>query len=102
VKKEIELLQKSFLPGPRLKWSRGRLAHDPGLGPGRTGDVDPWGLLTIFIVFCFLNSWRSTVITGLTLPISVISAFTVMNFMGMTLNVLDSDGPFFSHRALDR
>jgi hydrophobic/amphiphilic exporter-1 (mainly G- bacteria), HAE1 family len=46
------------------------------------------GLLTILIVFCFLNSWRSTVITGLTLPISVISAFTIMNFMGMTLNVL--------------
>ena len=26
------------------------------------------GLLTVLIVFCFLNSWRSTVITGLTLP----------------------------------
>jgi len=46
------------------------------------------GILTIFIVFCFLNSWRSTVITGLTLPISVISAFIVMNFGGMTLNVM--------------
>lgn len=46
------------------------------------------GFLTILIVFLFLNSWRSTVITGLTLPISVISAFIVMNFMGMTLNVL--------------
>jgi HAE1 family hydrophobic/amphiphilic exporter-1 len=46
------------------------------------------GFLTILIVFCFLNSWRSTIITGLTLPISVISSFIVMNFMGMTLNVL--------------
>jgi hydrophobic/amphiphilic exporter-1 (mainly G- bacteria), HAE1 family len=46
------------------------------------------GLLTILIVFCFLNSWRSTVITGLTLPISVISSFIVMNFGGMTLNVM--------------
>jgi hydrophobic/amphiphilic exporter-1 (mainly G- bacteria), HAE1 family len=46
------------------------------------------GLLTILIVFCFLNSWRSTVITGLTLPISVISSFVIMNFMGMTLNVM--------------
>jgi HAE1 family hydrophobic/amphiphilic exporter-1 len=46
------------------------------------------GLLTVFIVFCFLNSWRSTVITGLTLPISVISSFIVMNFMGMTLNIM--------------
>ena len=46
------------------------------------------GLLTIFIVFLFLNSWRSTVITGLTLPISVIAAFIAMRFFGFTLNVL--------------
>jgi HAE1 family hydrophobic/amphiphilic exporter-1 len=46
------------------------------------------GLLTILIVFCFLNSWRSTVITGLTLPISVISSFIIMNAMGFTLNVM--------------
>ncbi len=46
------------------------------------------GLLTVLIVFCFLNSWRSTVITGLTLPISVASSFIVMHFGGMTLNML--------------
>jgi len=46
------------------------------------------GFLTIVIVFCFLNSWRSTVITGLTLPISVISSFIVMYFLNMTINSL--------------
>jgi len=46
------------------------------------------GLLTVFIVFLFLNSWRSTVITGLTLPISVIAAFIAMRLFGFTLNVL--------------
>jgi len=46
------------------------------------------GLLTVLIVFLFLNSWRSTVITGLTLPISVISAFIAMRAFGFTLNVL--------------
>ncbi len=46
------------------------------------------GLLTILIVFCFLNSWRSTVITGVTLPISVISSFIVMYFLGMTINIM--------------
>ena len=46
------------------------------------------GLLTVFIVFLFLNSWRSTVITGLTLPISVVSAFIAMRIFGFTLNVL--------------
>jgi HAE1 family hydrophobic/amphiphilic exporter-1 len=46
------------------------------------------GLLTVFIVFLFLNSWRSTVITGTALPISVISTFTIMLALGFTLNVL--------------
>jgi HAE1 family hydrophobic/amphiphilic exporter-1 len=34
-------------------------------------------LLTVLIVFLFLNSWRSTVITGLTLPIALIGTFIV-------------------------
>ena len=45
-------------------------------------------LFTVFIVFLFLNSWRSTVITGLTLPVSIISAFIVMGVMGFSLNIL--------------
>jgi HAE1 family hydrophobic/amphiphilic exporter-1 len=44
--------------------------------------------LTILIVFLFLNSWRSTVITGLTLPVSVISAFLAFYAFGFTLNMM--------------
>jgi len=44
--------------------------------------------LTIFIVFMFLHSWRSTVITGLTLPISVIATFVAVYAFGFTLNFL--------------
>jgi HAE1 family hydrophobic/amphiphilic exporter-1 len=46
------------------------------------------GLLTVLIVFLFLNSWRSTVITGLALPVSVISTFIVMRGLHFTLNIL--------------
>ena len=41
-------------------------------------------LLTVLIVFLFLNSWRSTVITGLTLPIALIGTFLFMNMFGFT------------------
>jgi len=44
--------------------------------------------LTVFIVFLFLNSWRSTVITGLTLPVSVIAAFLAIYMFGFTLNIM--------------
>ena len=46
------------------------------------------GVLTVFIVFLFLASWRSTVITALTLPISVIATFTALYAFGFTLNAL--------------
>ena len=45
-------------------------------------------LLTVLIVFLFLNSWRSTVITGLTLPISLIGTFWFMSMFGFTVNMV--------------
>lgn len=45
-------------------------------------------VLAVLIVFLFLNSWRSTVITGLTLPISIIGAMIVLYFLGFTLNMM--------------
>ncbi len=44
--------------------------------------------LTVLIVFLFLHSWRSTIITGLTLPIAVIATFIALNVFGFTLNFL--------------
>ncbi|MGC0224589.1 efflux RND transporter permease subunit [Pseudooceanicola nitratireducens] len=45
-------------------------------------------LLATVIVFLFLNSWRSTVITGLTLPISIIGTMAAIYFLGFTLNMM--------------
>jgi HAE1 family hydrophobic/amphiphilic exporter-1 len=44
--------------------------------------------LTIMIIYLFLNSWRSTVITGLTLPVSIISAFFIMWVFNFTVNTM--------------
>jgi HAE1 family hydrophobic/amphiphilic exporter-1 len=44
--------------------------------------------LTVLIVFLFLNSWRSTVITGLTLPIALIGTFLFMQMFGFSINVI--------------
>ncbi len=45
-------------------------------------------LLTVGIVFLFLNSWRSTVITGLTLPIALIGTFLFMDLFGFSINMI--------------
>ncbi|HEU0014422.1 MAG TPA: efflux RND transporter permease subunit [Longimicrobium sp.] len=45
-------------------------------------------LLTILVVFVFLNSWRSTVITGLALPVSVLASFVAVWAFDFTLNTM--------------
>jgi HAE1 family hydrophobic/amphiphilic exporter-1 len=45
-------------------------------------------LVTVLVVFLFLHSWRSTVITALTLPISVIATFIALYALGFTINAL--------------
>jgi HAE1 family hydrophobic/amphiphilic exporter-1 len=44
--------------------------------------------LTVLVVYVFLNSWRSTLITGLSLPTSVITAFIAVWLCGFTLNFM--------------
>ncbi len=45
-------------------------------------------LLTVLIVFLFLHSWRSTIITGLALPIAVIATFIALYAFGFSLNMM--------------
>jgi hydrophobe/amphiphile efflux-1 (HAE1) family protein len=45
-------------------------------------------VLTIFVVYAFLNSWRSTLITAMSLPTSVLAAFIAVWLCGFTLNFM--------------
>ena len=45
-------------------------------------------MLTIAVVYLFLNSWRSTLITALALPTSAIAAFIAVWACGFTLNFM--------------
>lgn len=45
-------------------------------------------VLTIFVVYVFLNSWRSTLITALSLPTSVVASFIAVWLSGFTLNFM--------------
>jgi HAE1 family hydrophobic/amphiphilic exporter-1 len=88
VKAALEKVQRTLPPGITVTVMRDTAKFIRESVDDVVNSLVLGGVLTIFIVFLFLNSWRSTVITGLTLPISVISSFIVMNFMGMTLNML--------------
>ena len=88
IKAATEELRKSLPPGVelRLVYADSDWVKDSLKGVKRT--LIEGALLTIAIVFLFLHSWRSTIITGLTLPIAVISAFIAVYAFGFTLNFM--------------
>ncbi len=46
------------------------------------------GLLAVAIVLVFLRSWRSTLVSALALPTSVIGTFAAMHALGYTFNII--------------
>jgi HAE1 family hydrophobic/amphiphilic exporter-1 len=88
VGKAVEELRKSLPPDVELDIVRDSSRGIQNSVNNVQQTMVEGGLLTIAIVFLFLHSWRSTVITGLALPISVFGAFMVLAAFGFTLNVL--------------
>jgi multidrug efflux pump subunit AcrB len=88
IQKAMDEVRRQLPPDVELRlifatsdWVRGSL-------DGLLGTLIEGGLLTVAIVFLFLHSWRSTIITGLTLPIAVISSFIAVYAFGFTLNFM--------------
>jgi multidrug efflux pump subunit AcrB len=88
IKKNIAELKKSLPPDIVLDtvWDRSRYIKESVDNVRET--IIEGALLTVLIVFLFLHSWRSTVITGLTLPISVLATFIALYACGFTINFL--------------
>ncbi|MCA1020944.1 efflux RND transporter permease subunit [Halobacillus litoralis] len=50
------------------------------------------GIFSVLVLLLFLKSIRATLVIGLSIPIAIISTFTLMYFTGETLNVLTMGG----------
>jgi HAE1 family hydrophobic/amphiphilic exporter-1 len=50
------------------------------------------GLLAILILFFFLRSWKTTLIIGVAIPISVVATFFLMHVAGISLNIMSMGG----------
>ena len=88
VKAAMDELRKTLPAGVELRliYAGSDFVKNSLIGLQRT--LIEGALLTIAIVFLFLHSWRSTVITALTLPIAVISSFIAVYAFGFTLNFM--------------
>src|SRR3954462_2536501 len=88
LRQRLDELQKTMPPGTKLdiiKNSGERVEH-------AVSNVEEslflGAILTVLVVFLFLNSWRSTVITGLALPVSVFASFIAVWALGFRLETM--------------
>jgi hydrophobic/amphiphilic exporter-1 (mainly G- bacteria), HAE1 family len=84
----VDQMQKTLPPGVKMN-----VVRDSGVRVANSvRNVEETlllgALLTVLVVFVFLNSWRSTVITGLALPVSVLASFIAVWAFGFTLNTM--------------
>ena len=54
--------------------------------------------LVVLVMFVFLQSWRSTLIPTITIPVSLIGAFAFAKLMGFSINTLTLFGDHPRHR----
>lgn len=86
IKKELTVIKNTLPPGMKLD-----ISFDQSDFINRSIREVQYhmvygGLLAILIVFIFLKDLRTTLISALAIPTSVISTFTLMNVFGFTFN----------------
>jgi hydrophobe/amphiphile efflux-1 (HAE1) family protein len=88
VRETVAEIQKDLPPGSKLEVIRDG-GKDAQESLNNVIESLMFGaVLTIFVVYAFLNSWRSTLITALSLPTSVLAAFIAVWLCGFTLNFM--------------
>jgi HAE1 family hydrophobic/amphiphilic exporter-1 len=88
IRKEIDEIRKTLPSGVDLSIVRDAGVRVTNSIANVQAALIEGAALTVLVVFLFLNSWRSTVITGLALPVSVIASFVAVYAFGFTLNTM--------------
>ncbi|MFE8604955.1 efflux RND transporter permease subunit [Archangium violaceum] len=88
VRERIQALQSKLPQGVKMEIVRDSGVQVDNAVANVQSALVEGALLTVLVVFLFLNSWRSTVITGLALPVSVLASFISVWAFGFTLNTM--------------
>ena len=92
VGKRVEEIKKSLPAGVELITARDAGPRVANSVADVQSALIEGAALTVLVVFLFLNSWRSTVITGLALPVSVMASFVAVWTLGFTLDTMSLMG----------
>jgi multidrug efflux pump subunit AcrB len=84
---EVEAIKKEN-PDIDLKLIDSSVTYTLGNYDAALENLFEGAVLAILVVFLFLRDWRATIIAALTLPLSILPSFWVMNALGFSLNML--------------
>lgn len=88
IKKELATLQKDLPAGTELSMVRDNSKNIRDSVQDVLFNLVLGGLLAVAIVFLFLGNWRSTLISAIAIPASIISTFFIMKLLNFTLNTM--------------
>jgi multidrug efflux pump subunit AcrB len=85
VMKQVELLKQRY-PGIEFKEIFASVQFTKDTYQASVEALSVGAVLAILVVFWFLRDWRATLISAAAMPLSAIPTFSVMKFLGFTLN----------------
>lgn len=88
IKKAVEDLKKELPPGVQLDIVRDNSVYIRDAVRDVVKTIFEGSVLAVIMVFIFLKDWRSTLISALAIPTSIISTFFAMKIFGFTLNFM--------------
>lgn len=88
VKKTLAALQKELPPGVNVTLVRDGSTKVNEAVNDVLFNLIIGGVLAVLIVFVFLGNWRSTLISAIAIPASIISTFFVMKLLNFSLNTM--------------
>jgi HAE1 family hydrophobic/amphiphilic exporter-1 len=86
IKDRVETLRRNMPPDFRISYTRDQSKFIADSFHAVQEHLIIGGLLAAAIVFVFIRNWRSTLISAIAIPTSIIATYTLMNAMGFTLN----------------
>ena len=88
VKAKLEVMKKSFPPGMDYKISYDVSQFLDASIEQVLHTLRDAFILVALVVFIFLGDWRSTLIPILAVPVSLVGAFFVIQFFGLSINLI--------------
>ncbi|MBI4891955.1 MAG: efflux RND transporter permease subunit [Acidobacteria bacterium] len=86
VKTRVTALQRSLPPDFKITYTRDQSGFIQSAFEAVQEHLILGGVFAAIIVMFFIRNWRSTLIAAVAIPTSIISTFSLMQWMGFTLN----------------